>query len=134
MTTVDDILAHHGIKGMRWGVRRSEKQLHSGKGTNVSEDHANAAAAKAKVKKHGVKSLSNKELQDVINRMNLEQSYARSKEAESSKGRFKKGHETVKTILDVGSTGLKIHGMITNPATKAGARIVFGAAKKAARK
>jgi hypothetical protein len=71
-------LAHFGVKGMRWGVRRSEKELHGGKSSHPeSEDHRNAAAAKDKARKHGTKSLSNKELQDMINRMNLEQQYAR---------------------------------------------------------
>ena len=72
MTTVDEVLAHLGIKGMRWGVRRSRSQIDGG-----SEDHRNAAAARAKAKKGGVKALSNKELQDLVNRMNLEQQYSR---------------------------------------------------------
>lgn len=72
-----EFLSHFGVKGMRWGVRRSEAELHGGGSHHVSDDHANAANAKAKAKKHGVKSLSNKELQDMINRMNLEQQYAR---------------------------------------------------------
>jgi hypothetical protein len=74
---VDDILAHYGVRGMRWGVRRSEGELHGGGSGHVSTDHQNAQAAKEKAKKHGTKSLSNKELQDMINRMNLEQQYAR---------------------------------------------------------
>ena len=71
--TFDEFLAHYGIKGMHWGVRRSQRELHPG----GSEDHNNARAAGAKVKKSGVKSLSNKELQDYITRMNLEAQYQR---------------------------------------------------------
>jgi hypothetical protein len=70
--TVEGILAHFGVKGMRWGVRRSRSQLDGG-----SDDHKNAVAARTKAKKGGTKSLSNKELQDLINRMNLEQQYKR---------------------------------------------------------
>ena len=68
--TVEGILAHFGVKGMRWGVRRSRSQLEGG-----SDDHKNAVSARAKAKKGGTKSLSNKELQDLITRMNLEKQY-----------------------------------------------------------
>ena len=69
-TTVDDILEHFGVKGMRWGVRRSRSQLDSS-----SEDHQRATTAKDKAKRGGTKALSNKELQDLITRMNLERQY-----------------------------------------------------------
>jgi len=68
----EDFLSHFGIKGMRWGVRRSSSQLHA-----PSDDHASAQEAKTKAKKSGTKSLSNQELQSLINRMNLEQQYNR---------------------------------------------------------
>jgi hypothetical protein len=70
-STVNEFLTHYGIKGMRWGVRRTRSQIDSS-----SEDHRNAQSAKTKAKKGGVKSLSNKELQDLITRMNLEKQYA----------------------------------------------------------
>lgn len=73
---VKDILAHFGVKGMRWGVRRRPSQIHS--------DSASATASAKKAKKHGTKALSNKELQDLITRMNLEQQYSRV--APSGKG------------------------------------------------
>lgn len=92
----DDFLQHFGVKGMRWGVRkdRSHPSSHGG-----SEDHNNAAAARAKARKGGVKSLSNKELQDMITRMNLEQQYVRL--APPSKGAIilRKGSQVVGEIL-----------------------------------
>jgi len=72
----EQFLAHFGVKGQRWGVRRSQSEIHGG-GHTPSQDHQNATAAKDKARKGGVKTLSNKELQDMINRMNLEQQYAR---------------------------------------------------------
>jgi hypothetical protein len=78
MNELDAILAHHGVKGMRWGTRRAS--------TPASEDHARAADAKARAKSDGVKTLSNKELQDAINRMNLEQQYNRLNPSKTKKG------------------------------------------------
>lgn len=69
METVEDVLAHFGIKGMKWGTRRSKAELHP--------DATRAHAARKKAKKHGSSSLSNEELQTLITRMNLEQQYSR---------------------------------------------------------
>jgi uncharacterized membrane-anchored protein YjiN (DUF445 family) len=68
---VDDILAHYGIKGMKWGVRR--------KSGPASADSARSSAVKSSVKTGGVKSVSNKDLQDAITRMRLEQDFKRLK-------------------------------------------------------
>ncbi len=65
----ESILAHFGIKGMRWGVR--SKNSESG-----SSDHESAKAAAAKIKKGGTKSLSNRELQELVTRLNLERQYS----------------------------------------------------------
>jgi hypothetical protein len=90
METIDDVLAHFGVKGMKWGVRKS-----SGGGSSsaapkpkpkVSEDAAAAKAAKAKAKTHSTDALSNKELQHLVNRMNLEQQYGRLKKGNPNPG------------------------------------------------
>jgi hypothetical protein len=70
---VDDILEHYGVKGMRWGIRRR-----SGATSPGSDDYQRSTAAKAKIKTGGgTKALSNKELQDLVTRMNLEQQFSR---------------------------------------------------------
>lgn len=70
METVDDVLAHFGVKGMHWGVRKAARAMPG------SEDSQRAVAAKEKIKTGGgTKALSNKELQDLVTRMNLEQQY-----------------------------------------------------------
>jgi hypothetical protein len=69
---IDEFLEHFGIRGMRWGVRNKSKL-----GSDGSTDFQTARTAAKKAKKGGAKSLSNAELQNLINRMNLEQQYAR---------------------------------------------------------
>ncbi len=67
--TLEDVLAHFGVKGMHWGVRKSD--------TPASNDAATAKALKKKAKVGGKKSLSNEELEVLIKRMNLEQQFTK---------------------------------------------------------
>lgn len=60
----DNYLAHYGVKGMKWGVRK--------KSSKASADSKEATAAKKKAKKSGSESLSNKELKTIQERRNLE--------------------------------------------------------------
>lgn len=71
MSDDDKGLAHFGVRGMKWGVRRSRKQLES------SSDHKTADEARSKARKGGVRVLSNAELKTLVDRMNLEQQYSR---------------------------------------------------------
>jgi hypothetical protein len=66
-----DVMEHYGVKGMHWGVRR--KRTDSGP---TSSDAAAARVHQSTVKKSGTKALSNKELQELVTRMNLEQQYS----------------------------------------------------------
>ncbi len=59
----DDSLAHFGVKGMRWGVRRDP-----GRGVTVQRNPYQS-------RKQEARSLSNQELQNRINRANLERQY-----------------------------------------------------------
>jgi uncharacterized protein YqfA (UPF0365 family) len=84
MTTIDsDILVshildesadlrHYGIKGMRWGVRRTRAQIDAD-----SADAKAKKAAQAKIAKNRTTDvLSNQELQALNTRMQLEQNYS----------------------------------------------------------
>lgn len=90
MGIAEDLLAHHGIKGMKWGVRRDMpsgptavgveqrgKRLKTSGGENqpAHPDAVAAAAARQKAKKSGVASLSNQELQAFTARANLERQF-----------------------------------------------------------
>jgi 2'-5' RNA ligase len=67
---IGNMLAHYGVKGMRWGVRR--RNVGTADEKVVSEDAAKAAGAATKAKTKGKQSLSNDEMQVLVTRMNLE--------------------------------------------------------------
>lgn len=68
---LEDVLAHYGVKGMKWGVRK-RRSADSGP---TSPDAARAKEHASTVKTHGTKALTNKELQELVTRMNLEQQF-----------------------------------------------------------
>lgn len=96
---VDDILSHHGVKGMRWGVRQRVAQATGragpqkvtvkptisrrgikAKGGAGHPAHPEAISAQTIGqigRKSGVKALSNKQLQEYNQRLNLEQNAKR---------------------------------------------------------
>lgn len=89
---VDDVLEHFGKKGMHWGIRNvsrgpspvmvkavpGKKILSKGGERQPAHDDAiQAVAAKQKAKLSTTDSLSNKELQTAVTRMNLEQQYTK---------------------------------------------------------
>lgn len=92
----EEFLAHYGVKGMKWGVRRTPGGpaqtgvfVKKGKIRGVelstrrqtddtpSDDAAKAAINKTVVRTHSTDKLSNQELQSLVTRMNLEQQFDR---------------------------------------------------------
>lgn len=98
-------LAHHGIMGMRWGHRKegpspvSSKpgttlirgkttvKTSGGAGHPPHPDAISAAEKKQKMQKSGMAALSNKDLQDLSTRMQLESNVARLHQETSSGGK-----------------------------------------------
>lgn len=67
--TLEDVLAHFGIRGMKWGVRKKKLP--------VSRDAGFKAGIKNQVRREKVASVSNQDLQRAIERMRLEQDFKR---------------------------------------------------------
>lgn len=129
--TSEEFLAHYGIKGMKWGVRRKvgpdgtvltsaerkaarkeERELkkeakrverQENFKRPVTEDAQVSSASRARSEKHGTDALSNKELQALVTRMNLEQQYTNLQASGKAKTARQAGQEYVGDILkDVG--------------------------------
>jgi hypothetical protein len=118
-----DNLAHYGVKGMKWGRRKSDSSSSSQTSRRgpVSEDAANARRIAAKVKKTGTKSLSNKEIQELSTRMNLEANLGRLRGQKSFMSRVKNGNELAKTVLAVGAT---VNAAVAFSQSPAGKRVI----------
>lgn len=120
-------LYHHGVRGMKWGIRR--KTGPNGLVVGTPEHHAKAASDAKRVKvstlktkhhseearqaheiakkvqKHGVHSLSNDELRALTARFDLEQKFSKMHETQKSK-KHKKKKAVSDFILDVGKATL----------------------------
>ena len=72
---MSDELYHYGVKGMKWGVRksRSSSKRKSNKTKGWSKDAKRANA----IKKKSVKQMTNAELRELNKRMELESNYHR---------------------------------------------------------
>lgn len=69
---VDNILAHYGTKGMKWGVRKRNVPKH-GPSQEAKSAHRNLIKATVS----GPQALTNKQLKEVNERLNLEQNFQR---------------------------------------------------------
>lgn len=162
----NDVLKHHGVKGMKWGVRKDGSigstssstsriarkstdvtvtqrpgkfvKTSGGKKQTASEDAVKIAGARQLAKKSTTDSLSTKQLQEAVNRMNLEQQYSRLSKQQDRRGR---GARFVRKLIGADKNnnnnnngGGKKNNNQNSPVKKAAAKAVGDALKKSAAK
>jgi 2'-5' RNA ligase len=101
-----EALAHYGVKGMKWGVIRDRARTGGKKAARAGADYVKPSKdairtkqLKTKAKVAGVDSLTNRDLQTVIQRMNLEVQYTQLKQAQFAETYIGKGKRIVGGFL-----------------------------------
>ncbi len=119
---LNDVLEHYGTKGMKWGVRKSRvpKQGPSGDARDAHRSFIKATVS-------GPQALSNKELQALNQRLNLEQNYQK---LSYNPGPFKKALDSMTKLV---KTGKSIDDAITFVNGPTGKAISASLGKKAAK-
>lgn len=115
---LNNFISHHGVLGMKWGHRKGSSSSSSPK-AKVSEDYIKSEAHKQQVKEHGTQALSNKELQELVTRMNLEQQHRNLVNNNTKPSKFERGQKHINTVLSVGRTLNDINNLAKSPVGKA---------------
>lgn len=123
--TADDVLIHYGVKGMKWGVRRSREERARARAARKQESEDYQQAKQLRKKKPS--QMSNAELRKLNERMQLEQTYANLMSKQGNA--VTRGNDYVKSALAVAKTGADVYNTLNSPAGKAAQELVKGALK-----
>lgn len=123
-------LLHYGVKGMKWGQHKKSSvpagetlvtqrkpgqrvKAVGGKSVPAHEDAINKAKNRQIAKKSTTDALSTKELQALVNRLNLEKQYH-----SLNPGRAKQGQTFIKGLIGLGKTANEVVAFNNSPAGK----------------
>ena len=79
---METYLAHHGIKGMKWGVRKSEIQS-----SRVKKKHSNSLLNRNEVSARNRRTMSDADLKKRIDRLKMEREFKSLTEDDIAPGR-----------------------------------------------
>lgn len=112
----EEMLEHHGIKGQKWGVRRfqnedgtrtaaGKKRERSNSEDPAHEDYNKAHSGKS------VKDMSDAELRNRLNRLQMEKQYSQLTNSDTSKGKkfVSDAMKVATTVATVSTTALTIY-------------------------
>lgn len=119
-TDAEAFLAHYGVKGMKWGVVRKKPAPHT-----FSADASRAQKTKKKIERHGgIHALSNKEMQDLVTRANLEKQFKNLELLPPST--LDRAKKVVKFSSKAGTTMNNVLSFVNSPAGKVLRKTIFG--------
>lgn len=112
----NDELMHYGVPGMKWGVRRNRNKSNTMSGYRKRRKAVNSTIPlhddyKRAHDSKSVKTMSDKELRDRLNRLDMEQRYSKLSPSNTSKGKsyINKVIKTGTTVATVTTTALTIY-------------------------
>lgn len=119
------VISHHGILGMKWGIRRY--QYKDGTRTPEGKKRLKAAAKESSTLENNSKTLSDEELKQRISRLELEKRY-RDLSRDVNPKQVSKGKKFVMDVLEKSgsniATQLSVYAMGTMVNKIAGSNIV----------
>lgn len=109
----------------------SEDSKNEGSSSNSNSGQSQESQRASELLNRDPMSLSNTEIRELTQRLNLEAEYNRLTTPGPQKNVLDRGHDTVKKGLDYGRTALTIYQMYNHPATQAGLKVLQELIKKA---